>query len=274
MPRTHEYRGYTFAVAIESGRPRATLFGPSSWRGLNGGYQRTSAVAQPRRSAIDPTEHPELRDDRVFLQTDELLREVALALTVVGLRVPILAAQWFTFDDPDFEETVLGVGRRSHLLEILPNRPTDYPVLDPTEARNIVEAYLALTKPTRNTVRLALERLNQAQRRHRIGDRAVELSIAFETLLLRRRSSDKVENITKRLENFLDGTGAVRKKNSAVVNATYDIRSDLVHAGQDAVGHRWIDGHRVSVLDIVEHATAMCAELIRTVMRRGSLPRW
>jgi len=222
----------------------------------------------------DPTEQPELKDDRVFLQTDEFLREVTLALTVVGLRVPILAAQWFTFNDPDFETAGLGAFTRSHLLEILPNRPSDYPVLDPTEARNIVEAYLALTKPTRNTVRLALERLNQAQRRHRIGDRAVDLSIAFETLLLRRRSSDRVENITKRLEHFLDGSRAIRKKNSDVINATYGIRSDLVHAGQDAVGHRWIDGHRMSVLDIIEHATAMCAELVRTVMRRGSLPKW
>lgn len=123
--------------------------------------QPKSALMAARRIepfTYDPKAEPDLTHDE-FSQTRELLQDITLALTVVGPRVPISAAQWFTFDDPDLDQaSMLSGTRRSQLHEILPNLPGDYPMLDPTEAQQIVPAYLALQGETRHKVRVALQK--------------------------------------------------------------------------------------------------------------------
>jgi len=211
-----------------------------------------------------------------YLQTNELLLDVTLALTVVGPRVPISAAQWFTFDDPDLEKAGISSGiRRSQMLEILPNQSSDYPVLDPVEASQIVQAYLALHIETRDKVRVALQRLNQAQRRRNIGDRAVELSIAFETLLGDNANTEMTHKIKVRSVRLIGGTDKVRKKNAAIINKAYDIRSKLVHKGAVKTAKSvTIDGQPMSPESIIDHAILLCADLTKIIIRRGSIPNW
>jgi hypothetical protein len=159
------------------------------------------------------------------------------------------------------------------MLEILPNRSGDYPKLDPVEAQRIVRAFLTLKEPARSKVRLALQRLNFAQRRRSIGDRALELSIGFETLLLTRSEQRKTKNLVTRTVNLLGGGKEVRKSNADTIRETYDIRSELVHAGRIATGSRLVNGIPTNVSDIVERATVMCSELIAIIIRRGSIPK-
>lgn len=223
----------------------------------------------------DPAVEQNFNNDE-YLQTNELLLDVTLALTVVGPRVPISAAQWFTFDDPDLEKAGISSGvRRSQMLEILPNQSSDYPVLDPVEASQIVQAYLALHIETRDKVRVALQRLNQAQRRHNIGDRAVELSIAFETLLGDNANTEMTHKIKVRSARLIGGTDDVRKKNAAIINKAYDIRSNLVHKGRvDAAKVENVCSQKMSAAEIIDHAITMCADLTKIIIRRGSIPDW
>lgn len=223
----------------------------------------------------DPAIQTNLPNDG-FIKTDELLKDIALALTVVGPRVPITAAQWFTFDDPDLEQAgMMSGGRRGQMLEILPNRHSNYPMLCPTEAPQIVQAYLALHGKTRDKVRVALQRLNQAQRRHNVGDRAVELSTAFETLLGDDTTTEMTHKIKVRSVRLIGGADEVRKRNAAIINKAYSIRSTLVHTGHvDTARSESICGQRMSVSDIIDHTIIMCVDLIKIIIRRGSIPNW
>lgn len=236
-----------------------------------------SALVMDRRIepfTCDPETQSALPNDD-FYRADELLSEITLALTVVGPRASISAAQWFTFDDPDLEQAGTGFGRRGKLHEILPNRPSDYPMLCPEEAQQNVQGYLALHGNTRDKVRVALQRLNQAQRRHSVGDRAVELSIAFETLLGDNGNTEMTHKIKVRSVRLIGGSDEVRMRNAAVINKAYKIRSALVHTGHvNDAQSEGICGQKMSVSDIMDHTTMMCVDLIKIIIRRGSIPNW
>lgn len=240
--------------------------------------QPKSALMAARRIepfTYDPDAEADLTHDE-FSQTHELLLDITLALTVVGPRVPISAAQWFTFDDPDLDQaSMLSDSRRGQLLEILPNRPGDYPMLDPTEAQQIVQAYLALHGDTQRKVRIALQRLNQPQRRHSVGDRAQELSTASETLLGDNATTEMTHKVKVRSVRLVGGADEIRKKNTAVINKAYSIRSTLVHTGHvNSARFETICGQRMSASDIIDHSVTMCVDLIKIIIRRGSIPNW
>jgi hypothetical protein len=206
----------------------------------------------------------------------EMLSEITLALTVVGPRVPIQAAHWFTFDDPDLEQAnILSGGRHHPQIEILPLVHKPYPPLDPNEAKDLVGAYLALTGNTRNQVRVALQRLIQAQLRHNVGDRAVELSIALETLMGDKATTEMTHKVTVRSVRLLGGPPGVRRKNRRVITEAYNIRSKLVHGSHvKPTATTNIEGKRLTASAIIEAATAICVDLIKLIIHRGSIPDW
>ena len=223
---------------------------------------------------FDPETQPNLQNDD-YLAAHKLLLDIALALTVVGPRSVISAMKWFSFDDPDLEYALLGSSHSSHMHEIVPSQLVNYPALDPNEAPQIVQGYLALSGTTRDKVRVALQRLDQAQRRRNIGDRAVELSIAFETLLGDDGNTEMTHKIKVRSVRLLGGTADARKRNADVINKTYKIRSQLVHTGSVSAGEtETICGERISTSVIIDHATSMCADLIKIIIKRRFIPEW
>lgn len=210
-----------------------------------------------------------------YLQTNELIKNITLVLTVVGPRTVISAAQWFTFDEPDLEQTRLFSGRSTQMLEISPSRPNIEPTLNCAEAQEIVRAYLALQSSTQSKVCVALQRLNQSLCRHDVGDRAVELATALEALLGDNSTTEMTHKIKVRSVRLIGGSNEARIRNAAIINKTYSIRSALVHTGRvDASGTDTICGERLAVSYIVEQATHICAEVIKIIIRRGSVPDW
>jgi hypothetical protein len=189
------------------------------------------------------------------------MADVVLALTLVGPRVPIQAAEWFAFDDPDLEEANLLGSRSQSSIEILPSTPGAYPTLDAEEAPPIVQAYLSLTGTVKDRVRVALQRLNQAQRRRNLGDRAVELSTALETLMGDNATTEMTHKIRTRAVRLIGGLEAKRKSNAAILNKAYNIRSSLVHTGKVDTGKvENVCEQKMSVADIIKHTTCMCAD--------------
>ncbi len=223
----------------------------------------------------DPDELNQFPSDE-FAKTYELLSDIAIVLTAVGPRASMPIVQWFTFDDPDLEDASMMSGsRRGYLHEILPYGYTKYPLLDPVEAPEIVRAFLKLHPKTKDRVRLALHRLNQAQRRRNPGDQAVELSTAFETLLGDGNNHEMTHKIKVRLVRLLGGDKDARKRNAAIISKTYDFRSKLVHTGDvNIVKQVTICDQKMSASEIIEAAIAMCAELIKKIIQQGSIPQW
>lgn len=238
-----------------------------------------SALIMARRIEpfiFDPGIQSTSTDD--VLKTRELLEEITLVLTAVGPRAAILSARWFTYDDPDLQQASMmsGWGHGGRFREILPDQLNDYPVLDPTEAQQIVQDYLELKGDTRNKVRVALQRLNQALCRGNAGDRAVELSTALEALLGEKDVRiEMTHKIKVRSVRLIGGEDKVRMKNAVIIKKAYDIRGDLVHTGHvDAAKSYTICGESMSVSDIIDQAVLICANLIKIIIRRGSIPDW
>jgi hypothetical protein len=122
-------------------------------------------------------------------------------------------------------------------------------------------------------VRIALQRLNQAVRRHLAADKALELAIALETLL----TDGPGQNTYKiGLRSALLRRGSVSEQlaRRAVVSALYSVRSAVAHDGVapsrvSVVGRGKIDSGTV----VTESMTAT-TDVIATVIARGGVPDW
>jgi hypothetical protein len=237
-----------------------------------------SALVLPRQ--IDPfifrpEQSPIFTNDE-YSRHNDLLQEITLVLTVVGPRVVMTAAKWFTYDDPDFEEaSIMSRARSWPALEILPIRPLDYPALEADDAKEVVQKYLLLHGTTRGRVRVALQRLNQALRRHGIGDQAVELATAFEALLGDNDKTEMTHKIKVRCVRLIGGSNDIREANAGVISEAYSIRSKLLHTGN--VDHRkskMIRGEKMEASMIIDHAIRICSDLIKVIIRQGAIPKW
>ncbi len=224
---------------------------------------------------VEPDGHDAF-DSVEYIRIHEQLKNVALALTAVGPRAVIPGIQWFTFDDPDLNQaSLLAESRSWHSIEILPRQLPEFPPVDPKVARSVVADYFDAPPSTRDTLHVALERLNQAQRRDNVGDRAVELSIAFEASLGDNDQGELKHKMRVRSARLLGGDLDKRKLCSAIVGKMYDIRSKLVHTGRASGSvKRKVGDLQITESEIIDRATVICAEVLREIMKRGSIPNW
>lgn len=231
-----------------------------------------SALVIERRVApltYDSSATPQ-HDD--YISTHELLREIALVLTLVGPRVSLPGMLWFTFDDSDFN---VWPSSMNSLMEIVPAQFGNNANLDPEEAPEMVRAYLALPADTRQHVRVAIERISQAQRRRSVGDRAVELTTALEALVGDGANNEMTHKVKVRTARYVGGSRDERIINAAIINKTYAIRSKLVHTGRiDENATAAIAGSHFTVSQIVDRALSLCVQLTKKIIMRGEIPDW
>lgn len=236
----------------------------------------TAALIAPYKVSpflVDPSTQEASHDDYLKIRTT--INDVIEALTLVGPRVPVIASSWFNFNDPDLEAASLGVGQMRTGIEILPHWSAVQPVaLDPVLAISTVAAYQALPPNTKAWVQIATMRLRQALSRHDPSDRAVELSIALETLMGDNGNSEMTHKVCVRAVRLLGGPSDVRKRNFTVLKKTYDIRSKRVHQGKRAPDVIGVRDEKLTTDQFMSVAADLCAELIRLVISRGGAPDW
>lgn len=199
----------------------------------------------------------------------DLQRHVAnvrLALTAVGPCVPLDASSWANFQDRDITLLLGGMRwRRASHIEVLPMAFLPEDPLDPVLATLVAERFTSLKdRKFRLRLQTALERLNQAQRRLRPSDGAIDLSIAFETLL----TPDKGPEISYRLRlrAALLCPPQERRHVRQVLNRCYNVRSDLIHRGEASSQEK--------DKAVVWESARICAHLIQCFLELGRDPDW
>lgn len=204
-----------------------------------------------------------------------LLDDARLALTLIGPSCPLNAGYWFQFDDPNLSEAAFYGGVSTSYQEVLPwGFGLTPPVLiEPAEAQAVATRFLDLPDPLRATLRLALSRLNQAVRRPPHGDRALDLSIALETLLVD-GGGENTYKVGLRAALLVDAPLERRREVRATIGALYTLRSALVHDGVLPAEVKVARGGKRPSPEVVKEATAICAMVLRAILDAGSVPDW
>lgn len=207
------------------------------------------------------------------LSRNSLLNDIRNALTVVGPCVPLQAISWSQFIDQDLQDAVVYGSRSYHQLEVAPMTLKLYGNFDPDIAKSVIQAYLKLNGNIRKKISIALDRLNQAMRRLHPGDQALDLSIALETLL----TDGHTEHTFKlglRAALLASQELPERQRVRSIINATYKMRSTLVHEGEVADNFKVQGQGKLPSVEIIQGAILICAALIRKLLELAEFPDW
>lgn len=208
-----------------------------------------------------------------FLEVHEYLHAIALILTAVGPRSLTTATMWFEYSDIDMRQAAILGGAHTKFTEIIPMTLADYPAIDPVVAKAAISGFFSLNDSAKAQVKVALKRLNQAQVRHDIGDRAIEVAIALESLL-GNGNTELTHRVSMRGAKLLGGTVEERMRTFDVIKAAYGIRSSMVHTGSGTQEKHRICGTRTHANEIIPLAISVCAKVVLKLLSNRAIPEW
>lgn len=136
--------------------------------------------------------------------------------------------------------------------------------------------FRTLDQKVRNSLRVPIQRLNQARRRSSLADKAIDLGVAFEALYLNDRSHKEQISFTFRLRAawHLGVDPDNRKALIKAFNKIYECRSIAVHTGSLSKEEITMNGKKVNTKDFLDYADALCVCAIRKVIDESGYPVW
>jgi hypothetical protein len=191
--------------------------------------------------------------------------EIALAATVASDEgAPVIELSWSEFDDLELEDAEIGKG---HMPGRYEGRP---PQFENVEIGSLeiewIERYLALKGTTKAAMKTAASRLNMAKRRLDDGNKAIDLSTAFEAVLSRAgEQGEMTYKFRLRAALLLADTYEERMAISKQMAELYRVRGKIVHGDTD-------DAPDHSKRAIAEWGMKACGELLRKILLKGKLP--
>jgi hypothetical protein len=198
------------------------------------------------------------------------LDDAARLLALIPKLIPLEAAHWFHYDDPDV--ALLGqFGLSRQGPEI---RATMFAApVDVTAAAvdGVFAAYRQLNKGDQQRINLALERMIRSRCQHFSGNRAIDLAIALEVLFMNAERDEHSYKISLRAARLIRGDPQARQRTFMEVRRLYDMRSSMVHTGHVKNEYR-LDATKASAHEIVEAVDTTCTEAIRVFLQLGNLP--
>jgi hypothetical protein len=221
-----------------------------------------------------PTHHGTINDDELSASGAAIekaftsLDEVRLCLTSISVCSPLEEHRWKQYMDEMLEDAAnVSAGISFRQIEIIPARLRKSEPLEEEKAASIIGCYFDLPIKYQSRMIRALDRLNQAMRRSSVGDMAVELSIALETLLLGDEKGDNRFKVALRSGIAFSESIEERIKCRKVIKRMYDLRSNLVHQGDDG-------NSRPENKDDIENAISFTAVIINNLIKKRKEPDW
>jgi len=202
-----------------------------------------------------------------------LFADVLLCLATSGPSAIVGGRSWFQYTDPDLEAALLGSSTQLAHQEITPLVLEDRGEFDLERATTLLRDFARLNSGLKNRARTAMQRLGQACLRRGPADRALELAIALEALLVE-SPGEHTFKIGLRAALLTSNDLDQRRRNRAIIEAMYKIRSSLLHSGQS--GDTWmVRGYgEMQTTEIVSEAVRIAALVIQRVVGFGTVPDW
>ncbi len=202
-----------------------------------------------------------------------LLDEIRLCLAIEGPSIILPGPSWFQYVDPDLEAALLGAGTSFSHQEVLPLQVPQAPAVDLSDAPTLVRAYTELTSTVKSRVHTALTRLHQAVTRREPADKALEISIALETLLVN-TPGEHTFKIALRAAMLGSDNVEERMANRAIIEAAYGMRSGLMHSGHSATSVTVKGQGKRTAVDVISEAGKITARVIKRIITEGGFPEW
>ncbi|MGQ7939162.1 hypothetical protein [Paraburkholderia sp. D1E] len=200
------------------------------------------------------------------------IHDIANVLAILGPTSPLTCKSFSELADGEFLKGFVGFSWGTHREE---TRVYKNVSVTSNEIKNfvpVIRRYLALSTEMKLRLRVPLHRLNEAVRHGKLEDRALDLGIALESLLL--GGDLGKEKITSRLKRRGGLLLAAEKSQIAALeqkfSELYDFRSRAAHDGDvTAKG-----ASREHVETALIEGLSLCAAAIRKIIERGSFPEW
>jgi Apea-like HEPN len=204
----------------------------------------------------------------------ELTADVVRCITASAVWPIALLGNWSQLDD-EFGDRLGGSSYHysNSLFDMSVARTATDP-LDRDKTARLFGQYAALDGEDKDVLRIGLDRLGVALRESALTDKAIDLGIALEAILL--HGKDRIEQGEHKYRAAMRGAtflGGSRDERTAVFNLlkdAYDLRSSAVHTGR--LVKKKIRG--MSAAEILSAAAAKCAALAGKLIERGSFPDW
>lgn len=195
---------------------------------------------------------------------------VPLLLTLVGPSSPIIYRHFFELNNDEF---LKGIVPDAFSWSSEETRVTSHVPLvrsDFDEFSEIVTKFEGLPERERAHLVVSLHRLNEAVRHTSPVDKALDLGIALESLLLSGKREKEQLTLQFRLRGawLLGRTGARRSALYKQFRQLYELRSLAAHTGTISAKKGG------SIDDVLAQGQLVCADAIKEVIRRGGYPDW
>jgi len=202
-----------------------------------------------------------------------LFSDVRLCLVTSGPAAIVRGPGWFQYADPDLESARLGSGTYQTHQEITPLTMDCNSRLDVAQAATLFGQLVKLNAGQKNKARTAMQRLGLACLRRWPADRALELAIALEALLVD-SSGENTFKIGLRAALLTASDLESRRRCRAIIEAMYGIRSSLMHSGQTK-DICIVRGYgKLQTSEVVSEALRITALVIQRMIRLGAPPDW
>ncbi len=236
------------------------------------GFTAAPSAALFRAGVVDPIFRDTSGDwqDRPPATWFNELDDAARLLAVIPKAIPMEAAHWFHYDDPDID--LLGqFGLTRQGPEIRPIIAAGPIEITAAALNGVLSSYYQLKKSDKDRVNLALERIVRSRCQFVSGNRAIDLAIALEVLFMNADRNEHSYKISLRAARLLRSDIQERKRTFLQVRRLYDMRSAMVHTG-NVKNEYGLDDVKMSAHDIVEDVDVLCTEAIRAFLQLGGIP--
>lgn len=205
----------------------------------------------------------------------ELRLDVLRCLTALSVYPVASIGGWSQFDRT-VPNSFIGTGywHNGDLFDRAVKVASADPVaLDGKSIAELFQQFEKFKPAEKSVMRVALDRLNQSIREPNIVDKAIDLGIAIEVMLLHGIGKNNIGELRFRTSirgaTFLGGEKLEQLKTFKLLKDAYDLRSKAVHTGILEPNKK-----EPPPKPILEDATSTCARIARKLIAIGSFPNW
>jgi len=204
------------------------------------------------------------------------LYDVVKFLTLHTDATPVATGSWSELTEDVPCANMLGGGFGYPSPEVLVNKDMPIRQEDWDDLQPYYEKYLKLNDKEKDLLSIVLQRINQARRRHRLEDRAIDQGIAYEVLFLNDKAHMEQLSFMLRLRAslLLENDITKRKEILDLFKAFYTCRSKATHEGKLEKKIKVPNHGKMEVEKLLERTDGLCIEAIKKIINLGGFPDW